>query len=175
MISTFLKGKPDGEIKGFTYEKINVPAFDVIGFTEPRDGKNEELFGVLLETGKMDALKEMNPIDKRLYRISSWDNECSKHGYRITIGVEKNKNFKEMKEYGSELFSIHMNQSDYIIFDLGSNEPVKNYDNLLQVNYYNLIDELGYKLNPAVGLTIDVFQYILDGQYFETWIPVVLK
>ena len=174
-MDTLLTGKPHGEIKGFTYEKIDVPAFDVIGFTEPRDEKNEELFGLLLKTGKMDALKEMNPINKKLYRISSWDKECSKNGYRITIGVEKNNNFLEMEKYKSELFTIHMNQSDYIIFDLGANEPVKNYDNLLQVNYYDLIDELGYKLNPAVGLTIDVFQYALDGQYFETWIPVVLK
>ena len=175
MKSTFLTGEPDGEVKGFTYEKIHMPAFDAIGFTEPRDEKNERLFGVLMETGRMDCLKEMNPADRRLYRISSWDKECSKNGYRITIGVLKSERFSVMSKYESELHTVHMSASDYVMFDLGGDDPVKNYDNLLAVNYYKVIDELRLRLNPEVGLTLDVFQYALDGQYMETWIPVVAK
>jgi hypothetical protein len=66
MKSTFLTGKADGEVKGFSYEIIHMPEFEIIGFTEPRDVKNEDLFGVLLETGKIDYLKRMNSICIRL-------------------------------------------------------------------------------------------------------------
>jgi hypothetical protein len=87
----------------------------------------------------------------------------------------KNESFSVVSKYESELHTIHMSASDYVMFDLGGDDPVKNYDNLLAVNYYKVIDELRLRLNPEVGLTLDVFQYALDGQYMETWIPVVAK
>lgn len=155
-------------IMGFAYQRCEYPAFDVIGFSKlVRSGG--ELFEETRADGRWEALKGMNAVDQNIYCLASFDRECTEGRYRYTIGVAHDENYVENPTYINQLFSLHVKQSDWIVFTL---DFEADYGVFWQKDPYQMISALGCSFNNTVGLHLDVFSATYDGHAMAFWMPV---
>jgi hypothetical protein len=159
------------EIKGFIYNRKNSSSFDIIGFTKIVNSGGE-LYDEVRQSNKWEILKNLNVKNKTLFGVASHDKECTEGKYRYTMGIKKDENYVEDKEYIEQLFSINISESEWIIFTMDfENEYGKFWGN----NPYQLIDEIGFSFNDSVGLHIDVFGEDYNGHKMEFWMPIKEK
>ena len=160
------------EIKGFHYSIRNLSSFEIIGFTKIVNSGGEMYDEIIQKKEKWELLKKMNIKNKNVYGLASMDKECPEGKYRYTMGIEKDGNYVEDKNFVDQLFSMNIKESDWIIFSL---DFEKDFGKLWENDPYKLIGEIGYSFNNAVGLHIDVFTENYDGHKMEFWMPIKEK
>ena len=152
----------------FGNEKRHYPAFDIIGFTKIVQSGGK-LYEETREDGRWEVLKTMNTRNKNIYGCASFDSECAPDSYRYTIGVAHDDNYSQNPLYSSQMFSLHVKESDWIVFTL---DFATDYRLFWQNDPYKMIGDLGYNFNTAVGLHIDVYEATYNGHEMEFWMPV---
>ena len=155
-------------IMGFPYQKRHCKAFNIIGFSKIVKSGGE-LYEEIRADGRWEALTDMNPANKSIYCIASFDSECAKDHYRYSAGVVQDENYTENQLYADQLFRYHVKESDWIIFSI---DFAVDYGVFWSKNPYKMISELGCKFNNRLGLHIDVFGAEYDGHMMDFWMPV---
>ena len=144
-------------LTGFSTRCERLPAFDLTGFTKivPSGG---ELYDEVRSDGRWEVLRDIAGDDKTIYGVASHDKNAPKDHYRYTLAVkEPSEDHVRNAGLGDSLFSIHIRESEWIVFELEN--MTTDFGKLWQddKNPYNLVKKLGWEFNPAVGLHIDVY------------------
>jgi len=142
-------------LTGYSTKYQRLPAFDLTGFTKivPSGG---ELYDEVRSDGRWEVLRNIAGDDKTIYGVASHDKDAPKGRYRYTLAVkEPSEERVRNAGLGDSLFSIHIRESEWIVFELES--FAMQFGKLWQDNPYNLVKKLGWEFNPKVGLHIDVF------------------
>ena len=131
-----------------------------------------ELYDAVRTDGRWEVLRELGD-DATVYGVASMDKECRPAGhYRYTLGVKGPVGDVEDPNVRDSLFSIHIRESDWVVFALDS--FVGQFGKLWGDDPYKLVKQLGREFNSAVGLHIDVYppSYSADTDPMEFWLPV---
>lgn len=153
-------------------QEVRLPEFDVTGFTKivPSGG---ELYDAVRTDGRWEVLRELGDDDPTIYGVASMDKECRPAGnYRYTLGVKAPVADVEDPNLRDSLFSIHIRESDWVVFTLES--FIGQFGKLWGDDPYQLVKQLGREFNTAVGLHVDVYppSYSADTDRMEFWMPV---
>jgi len=148
-----------------------LPDFDVTGFTKIV-ASGGELYDEVRSDGRWEVLRELGGDDKTIYGVASQDKECPKDRYRYTLGVKAPVMSSVAPDIQASLFTIHIPGSEWVVFKLDSFHD--QYGDFWQANPCQLIKDLGWEFNSAVGLHIDAYapSYSAEGDPMEFWMPV---
>ena len=152
-----------------TYQELS--AFEVTGVTQIVVSGGE-LYGEVRSDGRWEWLKRIAGEDKTIYGVASFDKECSEGRYRYTLGVKAPAGPLRDAWPDSDLFSIHVRPSGWVVFAL--EDFAAQYGVLWRDDPYALVRKLGWEFNSAVGLHIDAFGpcYESDHGGMEFMMPV---
>ena len=162
----------------FIHKFIELPSFDLLGFTQVVQSGGE-LFEVVWSDGRWEQLKQLADSDKSIYGVASLDRACPKGYYRYTLAVLKpadkaieNTSSIEVDAAGDQLFSFHVKQSKWVAFTL--EHFTRQYGEFWQQDPYKMIERLGFSYNKSLSIHIDVYPetYTAENDRMEFWMPV---
>lgn len=151
------------------HEKL--PALDLVGFTNiVRSGG--ELYSEARQDGRWDVLRKIAGDDRTIYGVASLDRDYPKGRYRYTLAVKASAGQFENASVRDNLFSIHIEESDWLFFEIEHFEA--QYGKFWRDDPYDLTTRLGWAFNTEIGLHIDAFppSYSSDDDSMEFMMPV---
>jgi len=162
------------EIMGFAYKEMDIPSFEVIGFTKITPSQVEAYQEILRNDDVKSEILRKIVKDKPLYCIKSRDKECPKDFWRYTIGKNNDDGHSENEEYKNELFTFQVKESKWLIFTLDVSKEciLTGFIKFLHNDPYETIWEAGYEPTTSIVRYIEVHKENYDGHEMEFWIPV---
>ena len=158
----------------YPYQIIELPPFDLLGFTKIVSSGGEQYLEVRKD-GRWEGLRQMAGIDKTIFGIASMDKDCPKDYYRYTLAVKNTADFHKNIEYENQLFPFRVKSSTWVVFTL--EHFTEQYGSFWARNPYTLIQQLGYDYNRALGIHLDVYPeaYQTDDDEMAFWMPIKVK
>ncbi len=160
-----------GVAAGYPHRVIDLPAFDLLGFTKIVRSGGEQ-YGEVRKDGRWEVLRRMVGADGSIYGVASMDSQCPRDHYRYTLAVRTELGNDRDERYESQLFPFHVKASKWVEFAL--EHFGRQYGEFWGSDPYKMIQELGYSFNRALSIHIDLFPatYITDDDAMQFLMPV---
>ena len=142
-------------VRGFKVTVAGKPAFEAVGFTRfvRLDGKAIAAFlKELADSGLMDKLAATLDAPQQVWVCLSDNEGRSDADCRCTVSVVKSGRHDFSRFAEGELFTLRVPESLWADFELGRGQTSTD---LHRAGVYNLVGEIGYRFNGAVGLHFD--------------------
>lgn len=155
----------------FAYRVIEMPAFELLGFTKVVTSGGE-LYDAVRGDGRWAMLRQMVGSDPAIYGVASFDKECPKDHYRYTLAVRCDPDAEGSLLNNKALFPFHVKHSRWVAFKL--EHFVRDYGIFWQKDPYKMLAEIGYVFNTALSIHIDLYSqnYTSDDDAMEFLMPI---
>ena len=171
----FIKGSI--EKVGYEVYIANRGPFRAFGFTTIVPPGNPERFWQEVKVdGRLKRLMNCSSVPTNLLGAGTWDEECSKKGFRYTICIEETENTDFAVLYGQyTLHEIRAGATDWMCFKTTRGEFKERF--WKQDDPYKMMKVLGYKFHTGsyeVGFHFDVYPPHSNDENddMEFWITV---